>query len=182
MSYLVSLGLLVLVASWVAAVYNRLSHLRGLVAEAWLQWLLATRQRNACAADFAAAFTLRRPPGDMLPRSIRKLTEDSELSLESATAERNNAGALRAALAEHELAAVFRATFLAVQETDTMVADEQLQLLGSRLSRALFRQEQSARVFNRMAQDYNHALEDVSGRVLGSVFGFSQAGNITIRG
>mgnify|MGYP003292472670 CR=1 FL=1 len=175
MSYLVSIGLLVLVAGWALSVYNRLRYMREQVAEAWAHWLKATRQRNAYVEDFAAAVSLVLPPGDMLPRSLRKLAQDSRLALAQATAGRHDSSSLRASHAERELRRVLRRFEPTLESLAAQPSNEHLQFLGTQVNLLLFHQNQYARVFNRLAADYNTALQDVSGRILAPVFGFDEA-------
>lgn len=175
MSYLVSLGLLVLVAAWALHVYNRLRYLREQVAQAWAQWLKATRQRNAYVEDFAAAASVVLPRGDMLPRSLRKLAQDSRIALVQATAEGRNAPFLRASLTERELRRVLRRFEPTLDSLGAQPSNEHLQFLGTQVNLLLFHQNQYARVFNRLAADYNTALRELPGSILAPVFGFVEA-------
>lgn len=175
MSYLVSIGLLVLVAAWAVTVYNRLHHLHGRMAEAWEHWMKATRMRNACVEDFAAAVAVALPAGDMLPRSLRRLAHDSRMELERATAGKSDTAAMRAALTERELRRVLQRFEPAMEELAAQPSREHLQFLGTQVNIALFQQAQHARIFNRLAADYNAALQDTPGRILGPVFGFDEA-------
>lgn len=175
MSYLVSVGLLVLVAAWVVGVYNRLRFLRGRVAAAWAHWLRATRQRNACVEEFAAAVSVALPQGDMLPRSMRRLAQDSNLALASAAAGRSNTAAMRAAITERELHRVLRRLEPTMEALCAQPSTEHLQFLGTQVNITLFHQGRQARIFNRLAADYNAALRDTPGRILSPLFGFEEA-------
>ena len=175
MSYLVSLGLLVLVAAWVVGVYNRLRILHSRVAEAWEHWRKVTRRRNACVEEFAAAVSVALPRGDMLPRSMRRLAQDSNLELASATAGRADTATMRAAITERELHRVLRRLEPAMEALGAQPSTEHLQFLGAQVNITLFHQGQHARIFNRLAADYNAALRDTPGRILSPIFGFEEA-------
>lgn len=178
MSYLVSVGLLVLVAAWALSAYNRLRRLHGQVAEAWTQWLKATQQRNACVEDYAAAVSMALPADDMLPRSLRRLAQDSRMVLQSATALQGGTATMRAAITERELRLVLRRYASTLETLGMQASNEHLQFLGTQVNISLFHQSQYARIFNRLAADYNTALREPSGRILAPLFGYDEAASL----
>lgn len=176
MQYLVSAALLVAVAAWVVAVFNRLNHLRGEVCGAWQQWITATHRRNECLADFASVFALLMPQGDMLPRSLRRLAADSERSLGASPEPHWGASPGFVGGAEAVLRRVVDDSMVAVENSPLLRAHERLQQLSSQVHLSCYQQEQYTRLFNHMAEAYNNALADPSGRLLAPLFGFASAG------
>lgn len=173
MEWLISAGLLVAVAAWVAGVCHRLQVLRTEVRGAWADWLADTRRRNESVEALAESVSVRLPSGEMLPRTLRRLVTDSERSLrggeellwaaeeETTTTE----GELRraACLAAHR-----------VEETDSLREDKRLCALCEQLLHTLERQEQSARRFNLAAESYHAALQEPPVQLLASSLGFLQ--------
>lgn len=172
MEYIIPLALLVAVAAWLTAVFHRLNHLYGQVQSAWMQWSHATRQRNECLGDFTAVFSGYLPQGDMLPRDLRRLTEDSQRAL-SSSPQAPMAGAMGAVgEAERALRRVVGDSVQTLESSAPMRENQRLLQLCSQMSVTLFQQEQMARSYNRLAADYNQALSAPSGRLVGGIFGF----------
>lgn len=159
MEWLVSAGLLVAVAAWVAGVCHRLQLLRTEVRGAWADWLADTRRRNEALGAFAESVSMLLPPGEMLPRTLRRLVTDSDCELrqgdellwevEAATAQ------TEAALRQEANGAARR-----VERTDALRADATLWAACERLLQTLERQEQSGRRFLLAAESYNAALQE----------------------
>ncbi len=183
MEWLVSLALLVAVCSWVVATYHRLHHLRSQVQEAWLQWELSTRQRNACLHSFAPAFEHCAPPSLELPHELRHAAQDSDHELDfPLPPPLHEAHALPTheflkPLGEHErsLRILVGDSLRILDELPGPPQDGELPELVSRLSASLFRQEQVTQLYNRAVEDYNAALASPSGRLVGSAFRLSEA-------
>ena len=176
MEYFIALGLLVAVAAWVVSGYHRLQQLRGEVCTAWQQWVAATHRRNACLSDFASLFSMMLPQGDLLPRSLRRLTSDSEHSLRLAPEPHWGAGAHFFPVAEAVLRRAVHDSMETMEGSSVMRGHERLQQLCSRMTGALQRQDMLTMRYNRAVQSYNGALDTPSGRMLAPLFRFTRAG------
>lgn len=171
MEWLVSVGLLVAVAAWVAGLCHRLQLLRTEVRGAWQDWLDDTRRRNASLGEFAEVVALLLPQGEMLPRTLRRLVADSERMLlvgegllwDEAPFSRRTEGELRRAAS----AATRRA-----EEMADLQADERLRRVCEHLLQHMERQEQSGRRFRMAAEAYNAALTEPSVRLFAPSLGF----------
>lgn len=171
MEWLVSAGLLVAVAAWVAGVCHRLQLLRTEVRGAWEEWLADPRRRNKILGEFAESVSLLLPPGEMMPRTLRRLVTDSERSLRSGeqllwTAEaesRQTEGKLR----REANGAAHR-----VERTDALRSDEGVWRLCEHLLQTLERQEQSGRRFSLAAESYNAALREPPVQLIAPTLGF----------
>ncbi len=182
MQYLVSFALLVAVCAWMVGVYNHLLHLRSAVCNCWSQWLKAAHQRNECLNDFTAAFVLFMPQGDPLPRSLRRLRDDSERSLSIAPEPRWSEQHGFVNGAELLLRQTVARSLQEVEESSVMRSHEHLQRLCSRLNVSLYQQDQFAALFNHAVSEYNEALKTPSARLLAPLFGFMMADTIGLAG
>lgn len=173
MIYVVSLGLLVAVAAWLVSVYHRLNFLRGQVQDAWLQWSRVTMQRNERLGHFAASFASYLPVGDMLPRELRRMMEDSRLAL-SARPCAPRPGGLKA-LREAELGLRQRMgdSVQLIENSLVMRSNADLVQGCREVSDALAMQEQIAKAYDRSAGDYNSALLGPAARMVAGLFGFA---------
>lgn len=163
MEYLVSAGLLVAVLAWVSGLCHRLRLLRADLRGAWADWLRDTRRRNEALGEFAELAAVLLPPGEMLPRTLRRLLADSDRALRGGEALlwRSDRAALAAEAALRREA-----------EQASRLACAGLQEPGERLSLALERQGQSERRFQLAAEAYNLALQEPPARLLAPGFGF----------
>lgn len=173
MIYIVSLGMLVAVAAWLVSVYHKLNFLRGQVQDAWLQWSRVTMQRNERLKHFTASFATCLPVGDMLPRDLRRMMEDSRLAL-SARPCAPKPGGLKF-LRETELGLRQRMgdSVLRIENSEAMRSNADLVQGCREVSDALAMQEQIAKAYDRSAGDYNSALLGASARMVSGVFGFA---------
>lgn len=171
MEWLVSAGLLVAVAAWVAGLCHRLRLLRSDVRGAWADWLADTRRRNEALGEMAECVSVLLPPGEMLPRTLRRLLADSDRALRAgegllwsdSAAPRQTEGDLRREA---------RAAALRVEQTAVLRADEGAQGLCERLLLALERQEQSGRRLRLAAEAYNAVLREPPVQLLAPSLGF----------
>ena len=163
MEYLISAGLFVAVLAWVSALCHRLRLLRAELRGAWADWLRDTRRRNATLGEFAELAAVLLPPGEMLPRTLRRLVADSDRALEGGERLlwRADRSALRAEQALRREA-----------EHASRLGCDGLQKLGERLTRELERQGQSERRFRLAAECYNAALAEPPVRPVAAGFGF----------
>lgn len=171
MEWLVSAGLLVAVAAWVAGVCHRLQLLRTEVRGAWADWLADTRRRNEALGAFAESVSLLLPPGEMLPRTLRRLVTDSDCELRQGDELLWDA---EAATAQTEVALRQEANGAArrVERTDALRADATLWAACERLLQTLERQEQSGRRFSLAAESYNAALQEPPVQLIAPTLGF----------
>ena len=172
MIYVVSFGLVVAVAAWLVAVYQKLNYLRGQVQDAWLQWSQVTAERNERLGHFAGLMAGCLPRDAMLPRDLRRLAEDSRLAL-SARPSAPRPGGLKG-VQETELGLRQRVgdSVCVIENDGAMRANADL-LQGCReVTDALSLQEQMARVYDRFAGDYNHALMGPAAHAVAGMFGF----------
>lgn len=177
MEWLVSAGLLVAVAAWVAGVCHRLQLLRTEVRAAWAEWLADTHRRNEHAEALAESVSVMLPPGEMLPRTLRRLVSDSELVLRQGEqllwSEEEEARRTEDALRREACLAARR-----VEENGSLRADERLWSLCEQLLRTLERQEQSARRFNLVVETYNTALREPPVQLLAPSLGFGRCAHL----
>lgn len=171
MEWLVSAGLLVAVAAWVAGLCHRLQHLRTEVRGAWQDWLEDTRRRNKAAGEFAEFAALLLPPGEMLPRTLRRLVADSDRLLP--VGERllwtENVERVRT---EGELRRELSAAARRAEDWRTGRADDGLERVSEELLQRMERYEQSGRRFRLAAEAYNAALAEPPVRLLAPSLGF----------
>lgn len=171
MEWLVSAGLMVAVAAWVAGVCHRLQMLRAEVREAWADWLEDTRRRNDALGEFAESASVLLPPGEMLPRTLRRMVADSERSLrmgEHLLWTEDDAARVTETSLYREASAAARL----VEQTPQLRDDEGLGALCEGLLRALERQEQSGHRLNLAAEAYNAALREPPVEMIAPVLGF----------
>lgn len=173
MEWLVSAGLLVAVAAWVACVCHRLQVLRTEVRGAWADWLADTRRRNETLGELAESVSVLLPPGEMLPRTLRRLVTDSERLLRAGDCLLWEAeeGTHRT---EKALSREARGAARRVEDAASLRADEGLSALCERLLQALERQEQSGRRFCLAAESYNAALREPPVQLIAPPLGFLQ--------
>ena len=179
MEYIVALTLLVALGAWVVSSYLRLFYLYEKVQGAWQQWSQATRQRNDCVADFVRLFALCLPQGDVLPRDMRRWTEDSKRALVAsphAPSVGNVAGLSRA---ERSLRRVLSHSVHTLETTQPLRDNDDLRNLCSALTVSLYRQEEMAGLYNRSVIQYNQALLAPGARLVASLFGFSPAARMS---
>lgn len=171
MEWLISAGLLVAVAAWVAGVCHRLRLLRSEVCDAWAAWMDDARRRNEALNEFAELASLLLPPGEMQPRTLRRLLADSERAL------RRGQGLLWqldsvAEAGEHALRREAERAARRAEEESRRLAHEGLQNLGERLAQLLEKQGQSARRFREAAELYNAALREPPLQAVAASLGF----------
>lgn len=163
MEYLVSAGLLVAVLAWVSGLCHRLRLLRAEVQGAWADWLRDTRCRNETLGEFAELAAVLLPPGEMLPRTLRRLLADSERALR---------GGERLLWRADGTAMAAEQSLRREAERASRVGCDGLQSLGESLALALERQGRSERRFQSAAETYNLALREPPVRLLSAALGF----------
>ena len=173
MEYVVPLGILVAFFAWIIATFTRLHHLHSVVQGAWAKWSEATRQRNECVADFTDLFSGYLPRGDVRPRNLRRLADDSRRSL-------GTQGELPAidevrhlSHAEKSLRRVVMSAVQAMEDSEAMRKDTLLAELCTRVSLSLFTQDELARNYNRSVGNFNLALAAPGARFVAGLFGFA---------
>ena len=172
MEYVVPLGILVAFAAWIVATFSRLSHLHRMVVSAWAQWALATRQRNECLGDFTLLFSDYLPQGDMRPRNLRRLTDDSRRVLEAQSTLPACDDVRNLSHAEKMLRKVVVGAVQAMEHSARMREDARLNELSSRVSLCLFQQDELTRSYNRSVEHFNLALASPGASLVAGLFGF----------
>lgn len=171
MEWLVSAGLLVAVAAWVAGVCHRMQLLRAEVRGTWADWMEDTHRRNESVEALAESVSVLLPAGEMLPRTLRRLVADSERHLRRGEyllwAETEEPKQTEEELHREAHDAVCR-----VESTSSLRADARLLEHCERLVHTLERQEQSGRRFNLAAEAYNAALREPPVQLLAPMLGF----------
>ncbi len=172
MIYVVAFGLLVAVAAWLVAVYNKLNFLREQVQEAWLQWSRVTVQRNACLGDFANEFAACMPRFAAQAADLRRLAEDSRFAVLARPCAPRPGGLRGVREMEHGLRLRVKEAVHMVESATDACRSVDLSHRWQTVADVLMQQEKMARCYDRSAGDYNNALVGpVSGLVAG-VFGF----------
>lgn len=165
MEWLVSAGLLVAVAAWVAGVSHRLQMLRGKMRRAWADWLEETHRRNEALGKWTEAVSVLLPPGEMLPRTLRRLLSDSELDL--------RAGAVRMDT-EGELKRKALTIAMSLSVPLPTPSDTGLPKLCEALRLCLEAQERRALQFRAAAEAYHTALQEPPIRLIAAALGFQR--------
>lgn len=181
MQYLVSFALLVALAAWMVGVYNNLVHLHGVVCNCWGVWCKAVHLRNQSLDEFASVFVYFVSKDDPLPGKLHRFAADSERSLAHVADSGRRLSLGFAGRAEQLLRQAVSKSVHVVEDSPVMRSHEHLQRVCSKLSAALFQQDQMAENFNRAAAEYNAALGGVSARLLAPLFGFAKVLPLEVR-
>lgn len=169
MEILISVGLLVAVAAWVAQLCHRLVLLRAELRGAWEAWMLDTRRRNETLGELAELFSLLMPAGEMPPRTLRRLVADSERVLKAGESllwqSRQPAG-------EDELCRSATEAVRLAGERAELRGHQSMGTLRERLEADLEQQAQSETRLQLAAAAYNAALREPPVAPLAPVLGF----------
>lgn len=163
MEILISVGLLVAVAAWVAGLCHRLSRLRAELRSAWEAWAQDTRRRNETLGEFAELYALLMPAGEMQPRTLRRLLADSDRAL--------RAGKLQDA-GEGELCRELERATSVVGETAVLRSHEGMAALCEQLTKAQKRQKLSEQQLQEAEEAYLAALKEPPVRLVAPSLGF----------
>lgn len=181
MQYLVSFALLVALAAWIVGVYNNLVHLHGVVCNCWRLWCKAVHLRNQSLEEFASVFVYFVSKDDPLPGKLHRFAADSERSLALGAESGGKISQGFACGAELLLRQAVTKSVHMVEESAVMRSHEHLLRVSSKLSAALYQQDQMAENYNRAAVEYNAALRGVSARLLAPLFGFAKVLPLEVR-
>lgn len=175
MQYLVSFALLVALAAWMAGVYNHLYHLRRAVCANWLQWCRSTHLRNVSLEDFVSSLAGFLSQHDDVSERLKSMVTSSEYEISVAL--EPHWGKARGSMipGERLLRRTAAEALSAVEESPATRGQVHLQQLCSRVSSALYQQDQYATLFDRAVREYNEALSTPSACILAPVFGFVAA-------
>ena len=173
MEYVVPLGILVAFFAWVIATFSRLHHLLNTVQGAWSKWSEATQRRNECVVEFTDIYSGYLPSGDVRPRHLRRLADDSRRSLDAhrelpATDELRHLSHAEKSLRREVMSAV-----QTMEDSETMRQDTMLAELCTRVSLSLFTQDELTRYYNRSVSNFNLALTAPGARFVAGLFGFA---------
>lgn len=172
MEILISVGLLVAVAAWVARQCHRLILLRTELRSACSAWVLDTRRRNETLGEFTALFSLLMPAGEMTPRALRRLVADSERALQAGEALLWQAEATEG---EDALCRAAAEAARLAEERVELRQHEPMDSLRQRLKADLARQALSCTRLQEAAAAYNNALCEPPVRPLAPMLGFQQS-------
>lgn len=173
MEYVVPLGILVAFFAWIIATFSRLHHLHSAVLGAWARWSEATRRRNECVVDFTDLFSGYLPRGDVRPRNLRRLADDSRRTLDSHREPPATDDVRQMSHAEKSLRRVVMSAVQAMEDSEAMRQDTALAELCTRVSLSLFTQDELTRSYNRSVGNFNLALTAPGARFVAGLFGFS---------
>lgn len=155
------------------ATFSRLHHLRTMVQGAWAKWSEATQHRNECVADFTDLFAGYLPRGDVRPRNLRRLADDSRRSLDAHHELPATSELRQLSHAEKSLRRVVMSAVQAMEDSEAMRQDSMLAELCTRVSLSLFTQDELTRVYNRSVGNFNLALASPGARFVAGIFGFA---------
>ena len=173
MEYVVPLGILVAFLAWILATFSRLHHLRSMALGAWVQWSEATRRRNECVSDFTDLFSGYLPRGDVRPRNLRRVADDSRRSLDPPDELPATDRVRRLSHAEKSLRRVVMNAVQTMENSEAMSRDAMLAELCTRVSLSLFTQDELARSYNRSVGNFNLALSAPGARFVATLFGYT---------
>lgn len=171
MPYLIAIGLLIALAGWLLAIYQRLHDLHSQACHAWQQWIQITHLRNEQISSFASAFSGYLPQGARLPRDLRRLAEDSERHICHPLHHLPPGESSGFPSMEPTLRRMIDASLHTLENDERMRNSDQLVDLCGRLCLTLRDQENSASQYNSIATAYNDALQSSSARLVAPLFG-----------
>lgn len=172
MEYIVPLGILVAFLAWIVATFSRLHHLHSTAIAAWAKWSAATQYRNECLVDFTIIFSGYLPQGDVRPRNLRRLADDSKRTLDANHTLPAGAEVRHLSHAEKSLRRIVVSAVQAMEDSEAMRRDSQLAELCSRVSLSLFQQDELTRFYNRSVGNFNLALASPGARLVAGIFGY----------
>lgn len=178
MEYIVPLGILVAFLAWIIATFTRLHHLQNAALAAWCKWSEATQQRNACLVDFTVLFSGYLPKGDVRPRHLRRLADDTRRVLDTHHGLPNGNELKQLSHAEKSLRREVVNAVQAMEDSETMRDDTLLAELCTRVSVSIFQQDELSRTYNRSVGDFNMALTSPGARLVAGIFGFAPMGEL----
>ena len=158
MEYAVPLGILVAVLAWGVGTWVRLQRLLHAAEEAWQSWGDGTRTRNERLLEFTLRYSGFLPLGDVRPRRLRCLADDSQRVL---------------TLRDMPLPDTEYATSLSRTEEKMPEMQEDIELheLINDVSHALFLQDELAVAYNRCVSNFNNALHAPGAQWIAAITG-----------
>ncbi len=173
MEFAVPMGILVAVLAWIIATYFKLNHLRHAARDAWQRWGEATRRRNSCLLELSVHLSEFLPREDVLPRRIKRLTDDTQRVLSLFPEPPSNDELRHLSHAERKLRNIVIGTVQSMENNAGMSTDTEFIELMNRVSLSLFRQDETTLLYNTRARVYNVALESPGAQWVAELFGFS---------
>lgn len=173
MVFLIALGLFAALMSWFFTAYIHLKELHDDLMDDQNRLLDLIRMRNNFLPDFLARLALNMPEGDMLPRELRRMAEDSNCLVNKVLRDREF---VDMACLLHSEVEILTQLHKALQQPST---DAYLEELGSRVNSVLTRQIEQGQRYNQMAALYNQTLNTFAGKCVGSMFDFRQAAGLS---
>ena len=172
MEYAVPLGILVAVLAWGVGTWVRLQRLLRAAEEAWKSWGDGTRSRNESLIDFTLRYSGFLPRGDVRPRRLRCLADDSQrvLALRGMLPpDTDDASSL--SRTEKDLRFILLNAVETMEKMPEMQNDAELQELINDVSHALFRQDELALTYNRCVGNFNTALHAPGAQWIAAITG-----------
>ena len=172
MEYAVPLGILVAVLAWGVGTWVRLQRLLHAAEEAWQSWGNSTRARNERLIEFTLRYSGFLPLGDVQPRRLRCLADDSQrvLALRGMpppdTEEVTNLSRT-----EKDLRFVLLNAVETIEKMPEMQEDSELRDLTNDVSHALFLQDELALNYNRCVGNFNTALHAPGAQWIATITG-----------
>lgn len=171
--YTVPIGILVAILAWMAGTYIRLNYLRKIAGSAWEHWTRITRARNECLMEFIVYFSGYLPQGDIRPRRLRRLTDDSNRVVDMLPGPPANDELHHLSVSETQLRRILAGAVQLMADSSEMQSDDMLITLSGRVSLSLFEQDEVTREYNRCVAVYNNAVEAPGVPWMAELFGFS---------
>ncbi len=172
MEYAVPLGILVAVLAWGVGTWVRLQRLLHAAEEAWQSWGDGTRTRNERLLEFTLRYSGFLPLGDVRPRRLRCLADDSQrvLTLRDMPLP-DTEYATSLSRTERDLRFILLNAVETIEKMPEMQEDIELHELINDVSHALFLQDELAVAYNRCVSNFNNALHAPGAQWIAAITG-----------
>ena len=172
MEYAVPLGILVAVLAWGVGTWVRLQRLLRAAEDAWYSWGEGTRTRNERLVDFTLRYSGFLPRGDVRPRRLRCLADDSQRILALRSMPPPDADdATNLSRMEKDLRFILLNAVETMEKIPEMQDDIELRELINDVSHALCRQDELALMYNRCVGNFNTALHAPGAQWIAAITG-----------
>ncbi|MDE2078823.1 MAG: LemA family protein [Patescibacteria group bacterium] len=162
---LIVIGIVVVIAAWIAFTYNRFITRRNNVKEAWADIDVQLKRRY-----------------DLIPNlveTVKGYVAHEKGVLEDVTAARtaamNASGTADKAQAENALAGTLKSLFAVAENYPQLKANENFLQLQRDLTDTEDKIQAARRFYNTTVRDFNTSIQSFPGNVIANTFGFKQA-------
>ena len=162
---LIVIGIVVVIAAWIAFTYNRFITRRNNVKEAWADIDVQLKRRY-----------------DLIPNlveTVKGYAAHEKGVLEDVTkaraTARNASGAVGKAQAENALAGTLKSLFAVAENYPQLKANENFLQLQRDLTDTEDKIQAARRFYNTTVRDFNTSIQSFPGNVIANTFGFKQA-------